>query len=440
MNLTERALSHIWFPCSQVKDYESLPPITIQSAKGSLYYLDDGREVIDATSSWWCKSLGHQHPEIKQALGEQLEQFTHVIGTNTINDTLVNLSEKLGQLAPNLEKVFYASDGSMAVEIALKMSLHARMLEGKHKKNTFVTLKNSYHGETFGALSVSDVGIYKKPYAANCFESLCLTELPYLNSNKDPLWTDASSHWAISESQLLPLVDSITAIIVEPIAQGAGGMKFYSPDYLKRLSQFAKANDIHLICDEIMTGLGRTGKTFAFEHAEITPDFVTLSKGLTAGTVPMSAMLTSNAIYELFYDDYESNKAFLHSNTYFGNALACRAALTVLTIHERDNLNAMANQLGETMKELMQLIAKESGVLTNVRQLGAITAAEMTLEFPRAGFKLFQEALRLGAFVRPMGNTLYWLPPFNTDKQTLEKLANITLEAIHCVKQNNVCA
>lgn len=434
--LNQRALNHIWFPCSQMKDYETLPPIAVKSAKGSLLTLEDDTTIIDAVSSWWCKSLGHRHPRLQNALINQLEQFEHIIGTNTVNETLTLLSEKLATLQPELDKVFYASDGSMAVEIALKMSLHARLLESKPKKKQFIALENGYHGETLGTLSVSDVGLYKAPYRDYCFNTTFLGPLPYVTSTEDPLWTDAKAHWEVIEKKLTPLVDTTTAIIVEPLVQGACGMKIYSLDFLERLSQFAKANDIHLICDEIMTGFSRTGKTLAIHHGNIQPDFVCLSKGLTGGNLALSAVLTSNDIYQLFYDDYETGKAFLHSNTYCGNALAASIAVEVLNIHEEEDINKQASLLGGLMYKEMRRVSESVDCLTNVRQLGAIVAAEINIDKPRPGFKLFEAALKHGAFIRPLGNTLYWLPPLNTPEHIIQKLANITIEAIHSIKQS----
>lgn len=432
--LHERATRHIWFPCSQMKDYERLAPISVREAKGSYFTLETGETVIDAISSWWCKSLGHRHTRLVGALQKQLEKFEHIIGTNTANETLTLLSEKLARLHPGLDKVFYASEGSMAVEIALKMALHARKLKGQPHKNKIIALKNSYHGETIATLSISDLGLYKAPYQDYCFDTHFIDPVPYVHSKDDPKWSDISAYWSQIEAQLLPLVNSTTAIIVEPILQGAAGMKLYSKDFLSRLNQFAKAHDIYLICDEIMTGLGRTGKTLALEHADIDVDFICLSKALTSGNLPMSAVLTSNDIYDLFYDDYETGKAFLHSNTYCGNALAASIALEVLQIHEEEDINSQANQLGEWMLDAMKAIADETGCLTSMRHVGAMVAAELTLPQARAGFELFQIALKKGAFLRPLGNTLYWLPPLNTKKQTIEKLAKITLESIHTLK------
>lgn len=429
------SLNHIWYPCSQMKDYQDLPPVLITKAKGSYLYKKDGTKIIDAISSWWCKSLGHQHPQIKQAIIDQLHKFEHIIGTNTVSETLATLSQKLSKIQPGLDKVFYAGDGSCAIEVAMKMSLHSRKLLNQKERTHFVSLTNSYHGETLATLSVSDVGLYKDPYHDLCFNCTHLSAIPYVNNSDDLLWSDASSMWENIEKQLNKICKKTTAILIEPILQGAGGMKIYSADFLKRLANYAKANDIHIIADEIMTGFGRTGKTLACEHANISPDFICLSKALTGGTLAMSAILTSQAIYDLFYDDYETGKAFLHSNTYGGNALAAAAANASLDIHTNENINQKANKLGAQLHTAMKNIQLELPFIENIRHIGAMVAADINLPIDRAGFKLFKEAMENGAFLRPLGNTLYWLPPLNMPLHMVDELTEITLKSLHALKR-----
>lgn len=430
--LIQRDHRSLWHPCAQMKDYEWFAPLEIVQAHGSFIETKSGERLIDATSSWWCKSLGHQHPRLKAALKAQLDAFEHVMLAHTTNETIVALSEKLTQLMSSLNKVLYASDGSCAVEMAIKMSLHARQLEGDKKRQVFVALKNSYHGETVGALSVSDLGLYRAPYASLLFETIFLSPLPYVLTKQDPLWLDCSDYWEQAVKKLEPLAETITAVIVEPLVQGAGGMQMYSQDFLRRLRAWTKERGIHLIADEIMTGLGRTGTMLACEHAGIEPDFLCLSKGLTSGWLPLSAMLTTQSIYDLFYDDYARGKSFLHSHTHSGNALAARVALEVLTIMEEEAICDKANQLGESMYQLMQAIAAKTPHLTRVRGIGAIVAADLTGYAPdrRIGFEFYQKAASLGALMRPLGNTLYWLPPLTTDEATLMQLKECTIKTL----------
>lgn len=431
-SLADRGLRHIWYPCSQMKDYEFFRPAEVVGAHHAMIELVDGGKIIDAISSWWCKSLGHGHPRLKQAIIAQMEKFEHVILANTINETLVLLSEKLAALVSGLDKVFYAGDGSCAVEIAMKMSLHSRRIKGEHKRTRFVALENGYHGETLGALSVSDLGLYREPYTSMLMDVEFISPLPYVTGPEDSLWGNCGESWKRIECQLEKSVDTITAVMVEPIVQGAGGMRIYSQDFLSRLRDFTRAHGIHLIADEIMTGLGRTGKMLACEHAGVLPDFVCLSKGLTSGWLPFSAVLTRREIYDYFYDDYQTGKSFLHSHTYSGNALAASVALEVLNILSEERICARVEAMAPLLKRNMQEVAECTGRLVNVRGLGAVAAADLVCNDTgrRYGFEIFQRAMRLGVLLRPLGNTLYWMPPLNCDEETLMALKEKTKEAI----------
>ncbi len=430
MDLINRDQQHIWHPCSQMKDYESSPPLIVNKAYGSYIELKDGRRIIDAISSWWCKSLGHNHPRLKTALQAQLECFEHVIFANSTYEIIIQLSEKLGHLCSGLDKVFYASEGSSAVEIALKMSLHAQQLLGQKQRTQFVSLENGYHGETFMALGLSDLGLYRQAYETHLIQPKFIRSLPYVNSITDSLWSDCSSIWPSIEEQLEQQAVNLAAIIVEPVVQGAGGMKIYSQDFLRRLRKWTQAHGIYLIADEIMTGLGRTGLALACDHAYIKPDFICLSKGLTSGWLPMSAVLTHTDIYNLFYDDYSSGKSFLHSHTFSGNALAAAVALECLNILEDEEIFKQVRQKEIILKKFMQEVNDETGKLTNIRGIGAIIAADLKLtekeKNQRIGYQIFQQALQLGAWLRPLGNTIYWLPPLNIALSTLEDLCDIT--------------
>ncbi len=429
-SLVARDLQHIWHPCSQMKDYELFHPLIITGASKAYLHLQDGRKIIDAISSWWCKSLGHQHPRLKRALQLQMDKFEHVILANTTNETIVQLSEKLTELSPSLNKVMYASDGSSAVEMAMKMSLHARVIEGKTQRKLFIALENSYHGETIATLSVSDLGLYSEPYRSLMFAVKKIAP-PYVNGEDDARWDNCELHWQSVLEQLQPYAHTATALIVEPILQAAAGMQIYSRDFLRRLRQWTREHDIHLIADEIMTGIGRTGKMLACEHAGIEADFVCLSKGLTSGWLPLSAMLTRNDIYDLFYDDYANGKSFMHSHTHSGNVLAASVALETLNIMTEEKLCARAGEMGGVMLEAMQAIANHTGKLKNIRMLGAMVAADLICDTnKRYGYEVYRKAVELGALLRPLGNTIYWVPPLNTEWETLCELKNITQKAI----------
>ena len=428
--LQEKSLKHIWYPCSQMKDYEEFRPLVIKAAKGSYIELADGKKLLDAISSWWCKSLGHNHPRLKKAIIDQIEKFEHVILANTTHELIGNLSQELATLMPKLSKVFYAGDGSCAIEIAMKMSLHSRYINGDVKRNRFITLKDSYHGETIGALSVSDIGLYKNPYNTILFQPYIIDMIPYVHSIYDPLWNDCSEKWDMLEKSLETYIDSTTALIVEPIVQGAGGMKIYSKDFLNRLAKWANKHNIHLIADEIMTGIGRTGKMLACQHAEIIPDFICLAKGLTSGWMPFSAVLTTDDIYNKFYDDFSSGKAFLHSHTYSGNALGVAVALETLNIIKEERLHT--RDINQIMLKNMYEIKDKTGRLKNVRGIGGIVAADLITnnKTPRLGYLIYQAAIKAGILLRPLGNTIYWLPPLNINDKEIEELKSKTMQVL----------
>lgn len=427
--LIARDLKHIWHPCSQMKDFETCPPLVIESAKGSYLYTNKG-PLIDSISSWWCKSLGHGHPDVTRAINKQMKSFEHVIGANTTHPALAELGEHLAEITGN-QHAFFASDGSSAVEIAMKLAIHGNQLKGNKDKNQFIALKNGYHGETLGTMSVSDLGIYKEPYKSFGVTCHFIKNIPYISDKTDPLWSDCIDYWPDVEQQLNKLKNKVCALILEPLIQGAGGMLCYSADFLKKLSDWTTANNIYLIADEIMTGMGRTGTWLACNHANIKPDLVCLSKGLTSGSLPLSCVMIDSSIFDLFYSDYKSGKSFLHSHTYSGNPLAVSAALATIKTMHREDILKKAQLLGEVMLQYMHEIAEQSGKLQNIRGLGAVVAADLVnADSYRIGNEIYQQAIKYGALIRPIGNTLYWLPPLNTDLEIIGKLAKITLNSI----------
>lgn len=434
--LQQKNLNHVWHPCTQMKEFEQHPPLIVHGAKGSYLHTDRG-PIIDAISSWWCKSLGHGYPAVTSAITEQLARFEHVMTAGTTHPAIVELASHLAEMS-DLQHVFFASDGSSAVEIAMKLALHGAQRQGYTTRNQFVSLKNSYHGETLATLSISDLGLYKKPFAGFGPQCHFLQNIPYIANSADPLWQQCGKDWLQTYQHLETIKSTICAIIVEPIVQGANGMRCYSADFLRRLAGWAKSNNIYLIADEIMTGLGRTGKWLACHHAEIVPDMICLSKGLTSGALPLSCVLIDSAIYQLFYHDKADEDAFLHSHTYSGNPLAVCAALATLKTMKSEGINQQAEELGVYMRHCFSQIAIQTGKIKNVRSIGAIVAGDLVdLETENISYQIRQAALARGALLRPLGNTLYWLPPLNTDFETIEKLAEITLNSIKEVYLSN---
>jgi adenosylmethionine-8-amino-7-oxononanoate aminotransferase len=440
-------MNHLWHPCSQMKDYDSFPPLDVVGAQGSYLHLKDGRRIIDAISSWWCKSLGHGHPRLKAALARQADSFEHVILANTVNDTITALSDGLAALCPGepgmpgLSRVFYAGDGSTAVEVAVKMALHAQRLAGHSERTRFLALENGYHGETALTLALSDVGLYREAYrdilpALGESGQEFLRGIPYVASRRDPLWADASAFWPALEKQLESRLPTLCALVIEPLLQGAGGMRIWSADGLRRLREWTRAHGVYLIADEILTGFGRTGSMLACEQAGIVPDFICLSKGLTAGWLPMSAVLTREEIYGLFYGDYGTGRDFLHSNTYAGNALAAAVALEALRIYKDEAIPTKAALLEEKLGNALGRVQTRTGRLKNLRFLGGMAAAELDVPASgsgpgrRTGFKVYREAVARGALLRTLGDTVYWLPPLNTAPETISELEEITVQAL----------
>lgn len=443
MDLIGRDLRHLWHPCSQMHDYEAFPPLEVIAASGSHIHLKDGSRLIDAISSWWCKTLGHGHPRLRAALSRQMERFEHVILANTTHDVIVTLSERLAALSPGLTRVFYAGDGSTAVEVACKMALQASRLAGRRadprgpgsavKGPRFMALENGYHGETALTLALGDLGLYKEAYRDILPEVSFLRGLPYVESERDPLWADCGAAWPALERQL-EACPGLLAVIVEPVLQGAGGMRVYSADFLHRLRAWTAGRGVYLIADEILTGFHRTGPMLACSHAGIRPDFLCLSKGLTAGWLPMSAVLTGEEIYGLFYGEYGTGRDFLHSNTYAGNALAAAVALEALDIYRDEDISGKTVRLNSALRHGLERVQNRTGRLANLRSIGGMAAADLSGPGigpgKRAGFRVYREAVARGALLRTLGDTIYWLPPLTTTLDTVDELADITARAI----------
>lgn len=429
--MISRDLMVNWHPCSLRKNFESFKPLMIKDANGSYVTLADGRKLIDATSSWWCKSLGHNHPRLKEALIQQMDKFEHVIFAYTTYENIIQLSEKLVSYFKTLNKVYYASDGASAIEMALKMSLLAQMNKGQKRRNQFITLKNSYHGETIGALSVTNLDLYRKPYESLAFDVKVITPI-YVDTKKDPLWQNCGNHWKQIEEYLETIKHTVAAVIIEPMVQGAAGMEVYSQDFVKRLRHWTQAHGIFLIADEIMTGVGRLGRMFACEYANIEPDFLCLGKGLTSGWLPLSAVLLTNEVYDLLCGHDLLERTFLHSHTFAGNALAASVALETLKVIEEESICKSTEILELIMQEYMIDIAKKSGALTHVRGIGGIVAADLIHENsnPSMGFEIFKQGINYGILLRSLGRTLYWLPPLNISHDTLKELKDRTHESI----------
>ncbi len=444
--LSQRDLSVLWHPCTQMHDHESFPLIPIKSAKGVWLEDFEGNRYLDAISSWWVNLFGHANPDINAALKAQLETLEHVIFAGFTHETAINLAEKLVDLTPaGLSRCFYADNGSSAVEVALKMSFHSWQNQGQTRKTKFITLENSYHGETLGALAVGDVALYKKTYAPLLMDVITVPSPDCYFREKNEAWADYSTRqFAHLDNTLQQYAGEICAVIIEPLVQCAGGMRMYDPIYLTLLRDACHKYNVHLIADEIAVGFGRTGTLFACEQASISPDFLCLSKGLTGGYLPLSAVLTTDAIYDAFYDNYANQKAFLHSHSYTGNALACRAALATLTIFETQHIVDANLLLAAKMTALSKRFIDHAHV-SEVRQTGMILAIELVKDkrsrapYPwqeRRGLQVYQYALKKGVLLRPLGNVIYFMPPYVITHEELNVMFDIAWQAITSATQH----
>ena len=423
--MMERDLNHIWHPCTQMKDHENLPLIPVRRAKGVWLEDFEGNRYIDGISSWWVNLFGHANLYITQKLTEQASTLEHVLLAGFTHEPAVRLAERLCEVAPEgLSKIFFADNGSRAVEVALKMSYHAHLNEGKDRP-LFLSLTNSYHGETIGALSVGDVELYKKTY-----------EPILIRSVQTPVPEDRSIEAAKAAAQRLEEIlkahaTRISALIVEPLVQCAGSMHMYHPRYLTLAKELCERYDIHFIADEIAVGFGRTGTMFACEQAGVSPDFMCLSKGLTGGYMPLAVVMTTDEIYGRFYCDYLEHKAFLHSHSYTGNPLGCACANAVLDIFERENVLERNREKIAWLEELTAPFADLPNV-KEVRQTGMIAAVELQGYAPeeRVNLKIFRHCLERGVFIRPLGPVLYFMPPYVIEREEMERLVGTAYDAV----------
>lgn len=432
--------SPLWHPCTQMKDHEWLPLVKIKSGRG--IYLEDyaGNRYIDAVSSWWVNILGHANPRINARMKEQLDTLEHVILAGFSHEPAEALARKLVDITPKgLSRVFYADNGSSGIEVALKMSYHYWLNNGQPNKSKFITLSNSYHGETLGALAVGDVSLYKETYKPLMMEVITAPSPDCFYRESGESWHDYSlRQFEKMESLLEQHHTEVSAVIVEPLIQCAGHMRMYHPIYLTKLREACDRYQVHLIADEIAVGFGRTGTLFACEQAAITPDFMCLSKGLTGGYLPMCAVLTTDDMYNAFYDSYDSLRAFLHSHSYTGNPLAAAAALATIDILEKDNIIEQNQSLIECMKTETAHLSDHPHVY-EVRQTGMVLAIEMIQDKAsrtpydwkeRRGLRVYQHALTRGALLRPLGNVVYMMPPYVITQDEIKHLATVATEGI----------
>ncbi len=438
--LAERDLAVLWHPCTQMKDHELQPVIPIRRGQGVWLEDFDGKRYLDAVSSWWVNLFGHANPYINAALHRQLGELEHVLLAGFTHEPAITLAERLVALSPDgLNRCFFADNGSSAVEVALKMSFHYWRNRGQTGKTRFVTLENSYHGETLGALAVGNVVLYKETYAPLLLQAITAPSPDCFYREQGEAWADFSTRrFADMERILAEHAAEVCAVIVEPLVQCAGSMRMYDPIYLKLLRDACDRHGVHLIADEVAVGFGRTGTLFACEQAGITPDFLCLSKGITGGYLPLSAVLTKDEVYQAFYGDYSAQIAFLHSHSYTGNALACAAALASLELFKKEDVLNNNRQLSRAMGEAAAPLADHPQV-GEVRQTGMILAIEMVKDKmtrepydwrERRGLAVYRHGLEHGVLLRPLGNVIYFMPPYVITPEEIDLMAKVASEGI----------
>jgi adenosylmethionine-8-amino-7-oxononanoate aminotransferase len=496
-----RDLAVLWHPCTQMQDHSELgrprvPMIPVARGDGAWLVGHDGRRYLDAISSWWTNLFGHANARIAAAIKDQLDRLEHVIFAGFTHEPAIELAEALLRVAPGrspsaseamdgrerppgrspsamgrspsaanamdggdrpseakdgrerpppgLARVFYADNGSSAVEVALKMSFHSWRNRGREQKRRFIALTGSYHGETLGALSVTDVPLYRATYAPLLIEPIFVASPDCYAREPGESWRGHSlRRLADMRSALERHAGDVCAVIVEPLVQCAAGMRMYDPAYLTGLRALCDEFEVHLIADEIAVGFGRTGTLFACEQGGIAPDFLCLSKGLTGGFLPLSAVLTTSAVYDAFLAEYKSGKAFLHSHSYTGNALACRAALATLGMFRDEPVLERNRVLAARLGERLAPLADHANV-AEVRQTGMIAAIELVRDkgtrapFPgaeRRGLRAYLHGLDHGLLLRPLGDVIYFMPPYVISEEEIDFMVDVAAKAIDVAVQ-----
>jgi adenosylmethionine-8-amino-7-oxononanoate aminotransferase len=423
----QRSLRSVWHPCTQMQHHESVPLVPVSHGRGAWLYDADGRRYLDAISSWWVNLFGHANPRINAALKDQLDKLEHAMLAGFTHEPVIRLSEQLSELTGGmLGHCFYASDGASAVEIALKMSFHAWRNSGKTEKREFVCLSGSYHGETIGALAVTDVPLFREAYGPLIQRAHVVATPDARQAQPGETAADVAGRAAQAlETLLQERSEHIAAIIVEPLVQGAVGMAMYDPAYLVAVRNLCDRYGVYMIADEIAVGCGRTGSFFACEQAGIWPDFLCLSKGISGGYLPLSLVMTRDAIYQAFYDA-DVRRGFLHSHSYTGNPLACRAALATLEIFAQDDVLTQNRVKSQKLTAALEPMANHAQV-QHFRNRGMIWAfdavsvdAQQAATFSR---RFFTAALEQELLLRPIGQTVYLMPPYILDDGEIATLA-----------------
>lgn len=441
MKTDSKCPTNIWHPCTQMKDLETHPLLEIERGEG-VYLIDrNGKRYIDAVSSWWVNLFGHCNPRLTNALKKQADRLEHVIFAGATHKPAEEVAEGLLALTPpELNKIFFADNGSSAVESAMKMSYGYRRNTGSHRKNRYAFLTDGYHGETLGCLSVCGETLYTDLYGDIMIDNIKVLGPDCFRCPCGKKRGGCSAEcFSFMEKALRENAGILTAVLIEPLIQCAGGFRMYPPEYLVKLRRLTTELDIHLIFDEIAVGFGRTGTMFALEQAGVCPDMLCLSKGITSGYLPLSAVLTTDEIFYGFYDDYSAGKAFLHSHSYTGNPLACSVAAETLKIFRDENVIENNKPKFAHMRKCIEEAFGGHPNVGEIRHTGFVSAVELVknkegnLPFEsglRTGFQIYRKAVEKGALLRNLGDIIYFMPPYIISRDETETLVDIARESV----------
>jgi len=436
-SLLEKDRKYIWHPYTQMKDYEKRYHILVKKAKGIKLYDYKRKWYYDTISSWWCNILGHNIPEINRAIKKQIKNFEHTLFAGLTNEPAIKLAERIIKLTDkNLTRVFYSDNGSTAVEVALKLSFQYWKNKGYKKKEKFIFLENGYHGDTIGAMSVSGVSQFNNIFKPLFFKAYSIPS-PYCYRCPFGKEREKCNFECLKplERLLKKREKEISAIILEPLVQAAGGMIVYPEEYLNRLYNIVKNFNIHIILDEIAVGFGRTGKMFAYQYSKIKPDFLALSKALTNGTIPLSITLTTEKIYKAFYADYNKNKTFFHGHTFTGNPIATSVANATLDIIENENLIEKSQPIINYLHLQVEENFRDYKFIGDIRKKGFIIGMEIVKDkkkkeiYPlqkRIGWKIYLEGLKYNLILRPLGNVIYYYLPITIKRKEIDDIIRRT--------------